>query len=129
MPKFAPVFFLLGLTALFLSACGAAKNPAAQTVEDYIQALVAKDSSRLSALSCAEWEPNALLEMDSFQAVQTKLDGLSCTLSGTDGATTLVACRGKIVASYNNEDQQFDLSARTYQVIQQGGDYLVCGYR
>jgi hypothetical protein len=33
------------------------------------------------------------------------------------------------VTTYNNDNQQLDLSARTYQVIHQGGDFLVCGYK
>ena len=48
---------------------------------------------------------------------------------GTDGDTALVNCTGKIIASYNNEDQELDLSVRTYQVVQEGGDWLVCGTR
>jgi len=75
------------------------------------------------------WEDDALLELDSFQAVTTKLDGLACQQTGTDGDTSLVLCKGKIVATYNNEDQDLDLSVRTYQVVQQDGDWLVCGTR
>jgi hypothetical protein len=33
------------------------------------------------------------------------------------------------MATYNGEDSPLDISARTYQVVQQGGDYLVCGYK
>jgi hypothetical protein len=67
--------------------------------------------------------------MDSFQAVTASLEGLSCKVTGTDGAFTLVTCQGNIVTSYNGETQQFDLSLRTYQVVKQGGENLVCGYR
>lgn len=69
------------------------------------------------------------MELDSFQAIATRLDGLSCAVTGTDQDTTLVKCQGKILATYNNEDQKFDLSVRTYQVVNQGGEFLVCGYR
>ncbi len=128
MRKFA-AGLILCVIALLASACGPSKAPAARAVEDYLNALVAKDSSHLTALSCAKWESQAQLELDSFQAVATRLEGLSCTVAGTDGATTLVSCKGKIVATYNNEDQSFDLSVRTYEVVDQGGDFLVCGYR
>lgn len=129
MRKFAPIVFLTCLTALLFSACGQAKNPAAKAVEDYLAALVNKDGNALSALSCADWEPNALLELDSLQAVTTRLENLACTAAGTDGTTTQVNCQGKIIATYNNENTELDLSARTYQVVQQGGEYLVCGYK
>jgi hypothetical protein len=100
-----------------------------KAVEGYLNALVEKDSNRLTALSCKNWEDDALLELDSFQAVTTKLDGMSCQQTGTDGNIVLVLCKGKIIATYNNKNQELDLSTRTYQVVQQGGDWLVCGTR
>lgn len=125
------VIAFLGTLLLFTGACGKASgNQAASVAEEYLRTLVAKDSDRLAALSCADWEPNARLEVDSFQAVDVRLEGLACqeTAREEDG-TALVVCSGKIIATYNNEDQEIDLSLRTYQVVQQGGEYLVCGYR
>ncbi len=114
---------------ILLSACGskAASSPAADAVESYVNAIVANDASKLSALSCADWESQALIELDSLQAVTSTLDGFSCQQSGTDGETALVSCAGKMILSYNGENQELDLSTRTYQVVQQGGDWLVCG--
>jgi hypothetical protein len=129
MRKFAKLALLVSALALLLAACGSSVDPAVAAVEAYLNALVAKQSDMLSALSCADWESNALLELDSLQAVETRLDGLSCAVTGTEGDTTLVVCQGKILATYNNEDQELDLSVRTYQVVQQGGESLVCGYR
>ena len=129
MRKFTPIVLMMCITLLLFTACGKATDPAAKAVEDYLTALVNKDANALSALSCADWESNALLELDSLQAVATRLENLACTATGTDGTTTQVNCQGKILATYNSEDQEFDLSVRTYQVIQQGGEYLVCGYQ
>ena len=130
MRKFFLIVIVVIVANLFLSACASKSNNApAKAVEDYLNALVAKDSDRLTTLSCSDWEDDALLELDSFQAVTTKLDGLACTQTGTDGDTALVLCQGKIIATYNNEDQELDLSVRTYQVVQEGGDWLVCGAR
>lgn len=118
------------LAVLTLSACGAGGEDApAQAVENYLNALVTKDADRLSTLSCAEWEEDALLELDSFQAVDTRLEGLACEQTGMDGETALVLCNGNIVATYNEEDQELDLSVRTYQVVEEGGEWLVCGTR
>ena len=122
-------FFILITLAFILSACGSSKDPAARAVEDYLTALSGKDVNTLTVLSCADWESGALLEYDSLQAVDTRLEGLSCAPSGQDGDTSLVQCQGKLLATYNGEDQEFDLSVRTYEVVQQGGDSLVCGYR
>ena len=83
----------------------------------------------MSALSCSTWEQDAHMEFDSFQAIKTRLDGLSCTATSTDKDTTTVTCKGKIIATYDNEDQDFDLSTLPYQVVNQGGEFLVCGHQ
>ena len=116
--------------SIILASCGQSANDPAGSVETYLGALVEKDASRLSSLSCADWEPMALLELDSLQAVETRLEGLTCstTTEETDG-TFSVDCTGKLLATYNNEDQEIDLSSNTYLVIEQGGEFLVCGYR
>jgi hypothetical protein len=124
------LIFIIVNTSLLLSACASNSDRApAQAVENYLNALVEKDANRLTTLSCGDWEDDALLELDSFQAVSARLEGLACEQTGTDGETALVLCNGNIVATYNNEDQQLDLSVRTYQVVQEGGEWLVCGTR
>ena len=115
--------------AILLSACGssASSSPAVGAVEGYVNAIIANDADKLSALSCADWESDALIELDSLQAVTSTLEGFACQETGTDGETTLVHCDGKMILSYNGENQELDLSTRTYQVVEQGGDWLVCG--
>ncbi|HRQ31634.1 MAG TPA: hypothetical protein PLM89_00860 [Anaerolineales bacterium] len=124
--------FLLALVAIsfLLASCAKSNSDApAKAVEDYLNTLVAKDADRLPTLVCGDWEDDALIELDSFQAVTASLENVSCTQTGADGDTALVLCTGNIVASYNNEDQRLDLAVRTYQVVEQGGDWLVCGTR
>ena len=113
---------------LTLSAC-ASGDLAAQSVENYYQALMDKNTDSAIALSCADWELNAQMEVDSFQAVDAYLDGFTCEQTGTDGDMALVSCEGQIVMSYDGEDQFLDLSVQSYQVLEQGGDWLFCGYR
>lgn len=125
---FSIVFVIV--IALSLAACAAgAESGPVQAVEDYFSALAAKDENRLAALSCSAWEADALLALDSFRAVDTRLEGLACEQTGTDGDTALVLCNGSLVATYGDEDQQMDLSVFTYQVVQEGGEWLVCGTR
>jgi predicted small secreted protein len=128
--KFALTIFTVLIAASFLAACaGDDSNAPAKAVESYLSALVAKDADRLSTLVCGDWEEEALIELDSFQAVTPRLDSAACTQTGSDGDMALVNCTGKIIATYNDEDQELDLSVRTYQVVQQGGDWLICGTR
>ena len=122
------VIIIIILTTLSLSACSSGSAPE-DAVANYLNALVSKDASTLSALSCADWESNALLELDSFQAVDVRLEGLTCSTAGSEGGTTFVQCQGKIIATYNNEDMEIDLADKTYNVVEQGGNQLVCGYK
>jgi len=117
------------LTAIILTACASNSDAPAKAVENYLNALVNKEADKLPTLVCGEWEENALIELDSFQAVTARLENVSCSQTGADGDTTLILCNGSIVATYNGEDQQLDLANRTYQVVQQSGDWLVCGIR
>ena len=119
----------LTLAAILLAACTSSTDAPAQAAQNYLNALVNKDADKLPTLVCGEWEEDALIELDSFQAVTARLEDVACSQTGTDGDTALVLCTGNIVATYNNEDQRLDLSTRTYQVTQQGGDWLVCGTR
>ena len=125
------LFLVLSIILItnILTACASNTDASAQAVENYLNALVNKEADRLPSIVCGEWEEDALIELDSFQAVTASLEDVSCSQTGTDGDTTLVLCTGNIVASYNNEDQKLDLSTRTYQVIEQSGDWLVCGTR
>ena len=118
------IFLLAGIV---LAACSSSSDAPARAVEEYLNTLVAKDADRLPTLVCGDWEEDALIELDSFQAVEARLEGMACQQTGTEGETALVDCTGSIVATYNDEDQELDLSVRTYQVVQEGGDWLVCG--
>jgi hypothetical protein len=125
-PTFLGIAASLMLAGLLL-ACRSSKHPAAAAVETYLQALVNKDESRLTAATCKAFEADALLELDSYGLVKTRLDGLQCQAQDTGSTTADVTCQGKIIATYGAEDQQFDLSGRTYKVQKEGGDWLICG--
>lgn len=126
-------FYLLSFSLLatfVLAACGSANTDApAQAVEEYWNVIVAKDVDRLPTLVCGEYEEEALTVLDSLQAVTARLDAMSCTQTDTDGDTALVNCSGNLVLTYDAEDQQLDLSVVTYEVVEEGGDWLVCGTR
>ena len=129
MRKLILLSFMI-IASLALAACGASDADApAKAVENYLTALVEKDGDRLPTLVCGDWEADALIELDSFQAVTARLDNLACSQTGIDGETALILCTGNIIATYNGEDQALDLSGRTFQVTQENGEWLVCGTR
>ncbi len=124
------IFLLLALFtfSLLVAGCAAADDAAPKAVEAYLQALVAEDGDRLINLSCAAWEQDATMELDSFMGVSARLEELSCEQQSMDDDTAQVICSGAIVATYNNEDRQMDLNVRTYDVVKEGGEWRVCGY-
>jgi hypothetical protein len=126
--KWILVFLATLSFAWGLAAC-ANHDSATNAVEAYIQALVAKDPDKLSTLSCAAWEEQALVELDAFAGVKTALKDLKCQENGKEGDTTLVSCTGNIVATYGNEDQEFPLDRRSFKAIQDGGEWRMCGYQ
>jgi len=124
------IIFLLITLNLILSACGAGDSGASQTVEGYITALASKDEAGLLSNSCAEYEDDALLVLDSLELVEVSLaDGIACQEVGNDGDTTLVNCAGKLQMSYGGEPQELDFSNITYEVVNENGNWLVCGTR
>lgn len=128
MRKQFSILFILILANLLVSCASNADAPA-QAVETYWNTIVVKDAERLPTLVCGEYEEDALTTLDSLQAVSARLENFSCTQTGTDGDIALINCTGNMVLTYDTEDQQIDLSTFTYEVIEQGGDWLVCGAR
>jgi len=43
------------------------------------------------------------------------------------GHQPMISADHRYILSYNGENQELDLSTRTYQVVEQSGDWLVCG--
>ena len=70
MRKILLSLFIIMMAGILLAACSGSDDDApAKAVEDYLNALVAKDENRLPTLVCGDWEQDALIELDSFQAV------------------------------------------------------------
>jgi hypothetical protein len=117
------------LLLIILSACAGSGSKPEQAVEAYLTAIVDADLTKISTLSCGEWEENAWLELDSFQGVDVSLQDMQCTQSGTDGDLALVTCSGEFLTSYDGEEMEIDLGTREFELVQQSGEWLVCGYR
>jgi hypothetical protein len=119
------------LMAAFLSGCSGASNsdPAARAVERYLQSLAKRDLNQMITNACTAWESQTRQEYDSFAAVSLELNEVSCKSTGQEQTYTLVDCTGSIIANYGNEDLQIDVADQTFRVIQEGGDWRVCGYQ
>jgi hypothetical protein len=99
------------------------------TIEAYLKALVAKDANQVITLSCAAWEEQARQELRSFDANSMSLNDLQCQEIERQGDAVLVQCTGTILANYGAEEMSIDLSSWIYKVIQEGGEWRMCGYQ
>jgi hypothetical protein len=129
MNAFRVLIVISLFTVLFMTGCDQSKTESARSVEAYLNALINNDTASLSNLSCPGWESSALLELDSFQGVEASLKDLDCQETGIEENFSMVVCQGKIVATYNQEDQEIDLNVRAYKVTQDNGEWRVCGYQ
>jgi len=122
---------VLSLLGSVISGCSADNSSAtaAGGIQVYYEALIAKDADQLINSSCADWEAQAQLELESFGAVKAELQGLQCTETGQDGETTIVSCSGTIKAAYGNEILEINLADRQYLAVYEGNEWRMCGYR
>lgn len=118
------LIFLALLLCLILAGCAGNTGPS-QVIVQYLQARVASDVDKLRSLSCSDWEPQAILEADSFQGRNAKLQDVACQEDGKDGDYTIVSCTGKIVVTYQGESNQIPISS--YRTIQEDGEWKMCG--
>jgi hypothetical protein len=123
------IFALTLLIPLSLMGCAGSQSDPADTVTDYLEALVAKDGDKVVTLSCADWEGDARAEVDSLEAVDVSLKDAACTTTSQNGDAATVDCTGSLVTSYNGEGQQLNLDRQTYELVKQGGEWRVCGYQ
>lgn len=121
--------YIFILILFLLAACGPSRSQAAGSVEGYLTTLVEKKTDELPIRACAAWEEQALLELSSFGNVGTALENMQCQEAGSASGYTLVQCQGKIMADYNGEQQEFDLSRRVFRTIREGGEWRMCGYQ
>lgn len=122
------LYSILALVFLLsLAACSSSSSAPADAVGAYWQAMVDKDSAGLSTLSCAEYEPQALITLESFGAFEPVLSDLACVVVEQNGDTASVKCDGTIKVSYGTEILTINLADRSYAAVKEGGDWRMCG--
>jgi predicted small secreted protein len=125
------VLLILILAAVILAAC-AGQDGAGSAAKKYFQAIADGDEDRIATLSCPDWESSARSDVAAFKGVKARLENVTCKPVSSSSETTedssVVECSGAIVATYNNEDSNFELKGKQLTVQKQGGEWLVCGY-
>ena len=103
-------------------------DPAVTVVLAYLDARIHTDINAATSLSCPAWRPQAVTEVISFRSMNARLEGAVCSVTGSDGAYTLVGCTGKMVTTYGGETRDWDLAPFTYQTLPADGKWQMCGY-
>ncbi|MBQ6518027.1 MAG: hypothetical protein IJI14_04850 [Anaerolineaceae bacterium] len=125
------IFIVTAIFAiLIMTACSkkSDSSEAAKPVEAFYNAIVTQNRDRVSSIACAEWEKDALREVDAFMGVKSELKDFSCTVSEPGESEAIVTCKGAIAASYGTEITNFPLDNRSHKVIKQQGEWRICGY-
>ena len=128
--KKSMIFICMLICIAVLTACSAKKNnsEAAKPVEAFYDAIVTQNRDRVSSITCAAWEKDALREVDAFMGVKSELKDFSCTVSAENKDEATVTCTGSIAASYGTEITDFPLGNRSHKVIKEQGEWRICGY-
>lgn len=104
------------------------ESGAVQIVERHLTLLVNKDEMGFAQTLCPAYEGDGMREFRSFGAVEASLNNVSCAEDGTNGDVVLVLCTGTIDLVYQGEDTRgLDLSRVPYRVINDDGEWKVCG--
>ena len=121
---------LILLGAGLFSACQKKDDTEAviRPVTAFYDAIVNQSRNKVGAITCAEWEKEALRDVDSFMGVKSELKDFSCSVSEKSNDGAVVICSGAIVASYGAEVRKFPLKERSHKVIKEQGEWRICGY-
>lgn len=119
--------WVLIIFIMILGSCqGNTPQEPSQTVKNYLNALVDKDSAKLISYSCKNWEGEAQKELDSFMNVGISLENVVCKVNSRNSAETAVLCSGFLKLTYDTEIQKIDLSKRIYHLILENNEWRVC---
>jgi len=127
--KFALALLIVSIILLVSCSGSSSSGAAATAVQDYWQAMVARDLNQVIALSCTAWEAQARTEFNSFSAVTLKLEDVACAVKSQASGEAQVTCNGAIIANYGAEDLTIDIANRTYLVVNESGEWRMCGYQ
>ena len=116
----------LALFTFLLTACASPSSGGADAVENYLSALIAKDADAVINASCLEWESGAQADIDSFLTVEASFtDDFVCQDTGSEQ----VECSGAILFTYGDEVQELSLEGTVYRVVEEAGEWRMCGYQ
>jgi hypothetical protein len=123
--RFGPA--VVGL-ALVLAGCQAEAQGPAAAIEAYLAARAESNVDQMTLLSCPAWEGQARVEAASFEAMDARLDGVSCTAGSAEGDESLVSCTGQIVTTYQGETREWSVAEHPFRAVMEAGEWRMCGY-
>jgi hypothetical protein len=117
----------LGL-ALGLAGCQGGEQGPDAAIEAYLAARAESNVDEMTLLSCPAWEGQARVEAASFEAMDARLEGVSCTAGAEGSDGTLVSCTGQIVTTYQGETREWSVAEHPFRAVMEDGEWRMCGY-
>jgi hypothetical protein len=114
--------------ALALTGCQGDGQGPAGAIEAYLAARAESNVDQMTLLSCPAWEGQARVEAASFEAMDARLEGVSCTAGADNGEATLVSCTGQIVTTYQGETREWSVAEHPFRAVMEEGEWRMCGY-
>jgi len=128
-PKHFIKLLTLLLAVFILAGCASSsQGGAGSAAQKYFQAIADGNEEKIAAISCPDWEASARADVAAFIGVTARLEDVTCQPVSEAAGEAVVECTGAIVATYNNEDASFELKDKQLKVVNQDGEWLVCGY-
>ncbi|GEM_PF-1791154 len=90
----------------------------------YLEARTRSSSADMQDLSCAAWDLQAMIQSQSFRAMNAELKNVNC-LANTTTDTAQVSCEGVIQTTYNGQNREWAL--RGFELTQEEGEWRICG--
>lgn len=91
----------------------------------YLEARLVSDVAMMQSLSCASWDSQAIIQSQSFQAMNAELQNVACYLSSEGDREAVVTCDGNIVTNYNDQLREWPLGS--YRLIVEEDQWRMCG--
>jgi hypothetical protein len=123
------IFLALVIILFIVIGCSSAGSDPTNSTVAYLNALAQKDKTKISALSCIQWEESAYMEIDALLSVGAQLEELTCNVKTIEQDNAEVVCTGNLNLTYDNEVRSIDLSKRTFSLVREDGIWRICSYQ
>lgn len=113
------------LTSLPFALLTVAEGTPADVVYRYLEARTRSSAADMQALSCSAWDSQAVIQSQSFRAMNAELKEVNCSASSADETRASVTCEGFIQTTYNGQTREWKLGG--FELVREEDEWRICG--